>query len=259
MFDTHCHLFEKVFEDKLDSIISSARDGGLKYFLIPAISIETSKEALKLTDIYKNVFCAVGIHPTEKLELENLNKAENTLNELCLQKKVVAIGETGLDYYHYKSSPDVQKIFLQMHIKLALKHEKALIIHNRHSTSDLIKLIETNWQETLRGKIIFHFASLEDEIIKFSEKYDCYLGIDGDITYDPIKQRQLSKIDLNKILLETDSPNVLPEPLKTQKIYPNNPSNLNITADFVSRILNINRDKMIEISTNNALRVFGIK
>ena len=259
MFDTHCHLFDKAYIGTLDSLITSSRDAGVLNFLIPAVNVETSKEAIKISKLYQNTYCAVGIHPTEKLESVNLESDEAFLSEACLEQKVVAIGECGLDYYHFKSSPDVQKKYLLMHLKLALKYEKALILHNRQSTKDVLEILINNWQETLRGKIVFHCASFEDELIDFAKKFDCYLGVDGDITYDQFKQKRIHNLPLQSLLLETDSPYLLPEPLKSQKKYPNTPANLGITADFVAKLMSIDKKSLIEQTTKNAKNVFGLK
>lgn len=258
MFDTHCHLFDKEFENSLDQVIISSREVRTRYFMVPGVSVETSKEAIKIANTYQDTYCAVGIHPSENLDLENLNNDERKLEELVNQKKVVALGECGLDYYRFKSSPDVQKKYLEMHVKLALKYEKALILHNRQSTSDILNLLSACWQDLLCGKVIFHCSSLEPELVEFSKIYDAYLGIDGDITYDQFKQKQIKQVSMDRLLLETDSPYLLPEPLKSLKKYPNSPANLSVTADFVSNLLSISREKLTEYTTQNAKRVFGL-
>jgi len=258
MFDTHCHLFDKRFETNLDSVIIKSRQSGVKYFLIPAVSIETSKAGVRLNAAYQDVYSAVGVHPTEKLMLENISEVEKILDELCLDKKVLALGETGLDYYHFESSPDVQKEFLKMHIKLALKHEKALILHNRQSTNDLLNLLNENWQDVLLGKIVFHCCSFEPEIVDFAKKYDCYMGVDGDITYDGFKQKMVKSVGIEKLVLETDTPYLLPEPLKGQKLYPNTPENLHFIADYLSNILGLEKSNLINITTENAKRLFSV-
>jgi TatD DNase family protein len=258
MFDTHCHLYEKVFNGSLDKIFSESRESGVSYFLVPGISVETSKSAIEIANTYQNTYAAVGIHPTEKLNIEELPNLEMIIDELSKDRKVVAIGEAGLDYYRFESSPEIQKSFLKTHLKLAMKREKAIILHNRQATTDLLKIIKDDWQDTLRGKIIFHCSSLENEIIEFSENFDCYLGVDGDISYDEFKRSQIKKINLNAVLLETDSPLLLPEPFRSNKLYPNKPSNLNIVAENVANLLNINKEEIIERSTLNAKRVFAI-
>lgn len=258
MFDTHCHLFDKRFAKNLDEVIIKSRDAGVDYFVIPGTSIDTSRESISLNAVYQNVYSAVGIHPTEKLDIDYLKSAEKILDELCQDEKTVALGETGLDYYHFESSPEVQKKYLQLHIKLALKHEKALVLHNRQATNDIIGLLKDNWQEALRGKIVFHCASFEDEVIIFSDKYECFMGVDGDITYDKFKQSQIKKVSLHKLVLETDSPLLLPEPLKSQKAYPNTPANLPIIADFLANSLSVSKSEVVEKTTQNAKRLFGI-
>lgn len=258
MFDTHCHLYVKDFAGNLDKIITKSREEGIKYFMVPAESIETSKVAITLNAQYQDLYSAVGIHPTVELDLNNLKSDEIKLSELARDVKVKAFGETGLDYYRFKSAPDVQKEYLKMHIKLALKYEKALILHNRQSTQDLLATLNDNWQEGLKNKVVFHFASLEDELIEFANEFGCFLGIDGDITFDGFKQEQVKKVNPGVLVLETDSPLVLPEPLRSKKAYPNNPANLAITAEYLSDLLKIDLKELSEITTNNAKSLFGI-
>jgi len=258
MFDTHCHLFENVFKDQLDKVITESRATGVKFFMIPGYSLETSGTANVLANSYDGAYSSVGIHPTLELDPANLEKDELVLSQYCVESKVVALGETGLDYYRFKSSPDVQKQYFAMHIKLALKHNKSLVIHNRQATKDVLSTLESKWQDTLKGKIIFHCASLEDELLEFSVRSTAYLGIDGDITYDSFKQQQIVKVNKELLLLETDSPNLLPEPLRSEKKYPNNPANLKVTAGFVAKVLGINIDELINLTTQNAIRAFGI-
>lgn len=258
MFDTHCHLFDTSFEENVDALITDSRNAGVIYFVVPGTSIETSFKSVKLNVMYQNVYSAVGIHPTEKLQLENIKNEEMVLSELCLDKKVVALGETGLDYYRFKSAPDVQKAYLKMHMKLALKYEKGLILHNRQSTNDILQLLSENWQDSLSAKVVFHCASLEDEIIDFANKFNCYLGIDGDITYDKFKQDQIKKADIDKFVLETDSPYLLPEPVRSEKKHPNTPSSLLFIVDKLSNLLSIDKAELIERTTLNAKRLFGI-
>lgn len=258
MFDTHCHIFDKSFEGNLDTLIVSAREVGVTYFVVPSVSIETSKQSVNIANAYQNVFAAVGIHPTEKLLHDNIDGSERALSELCLKKKVVALGETGLDYYRYKSSRNVQKEYFKMHMKLAIKNDKALILHDRQSTNDVINLLETSWQPSLKEKVVFHCSCLQDEVLAFAKEKGAFLGIDGDITYDKFKQTQLKKVSFDRILLETDSPYLLPEPLRSQRMHPNYPANLAVIANFVAKLLAIKVEDLVHITTQNAKRVFGI-
>lgn len=256
MFDTHCHLFKNNFPD-ITHVINDARDAGVKYFLIPGTNLETSKEALTTAILFENVFAGVGIHPTENLDELDFNKALSELELMAEDPKVVAIGETGLDYYRYKSSSTKQQEFLKAQINLAIKSSKALIIHNRHAGSDLLELI-TPLANALGGRLVFHCAEANSDLLTFALKYEFFLGVDGDITYDRKKQEFFKRAPTDRIVLETDSPYLVPEPFRSQKVFPNEPKNLKSTAETMAQIKNMHILELVNLTTRNARLLFGL-
>jgi len=218
MFDTHCHLNFDFFDNKLKDVISSAREVGVERFVIPGTDIESSKKAIKIAGHYKNVYAAIGIHPTEDLEKKGVSKIIEQLREMVEDsKKIVAIGEVGLDYYRFKSPASKQIEFLKEQIKLAKKLGLSVIFHNRVATKDFLKTVDLMWDSSLKNKIVFHACSADKTILDFAKKKGVYIGVDGDVTYDDQKASFIKKVPLDMLVLETDSPFLTPRPVRNGK------------------------------------------
>lgn len=260
IFDTHCHLFLPELKNKLNETIKEAREDGVKYFLIPGIDINTSKEAVAIAYNYQRVYAAVGIHPTQDLEKLAMDKTLYRLQTLIDENDFVqAVGEIGLDYYRYKSPKRLQKKFLNAQLKLAIKNDLPVILHNRHATADIISLLESIWSPSLEGKIVFHCSQPDEQILNFALKRQSYIGIDGDITYDKEKQNFVKSVSVKMLLLETDSPYLTPYPMREKKKFPNTPQNLVYVAKKVAELKKMRLEEVIQQTTLNAKSVFDIK
>jgi len=262
MFDTHCHLNLKEFNNEIDKVISSANAVGVERLVIPGTDIINSKRSVIIAETFKGAYAAVGIHPTENLEGLDLSRVITLLEELCTSKRVVAIGEIGLDYYRYKSATAIQKNFFAAQLDLALKMDKAIIIHNRLAENDLLQILKTKWLPGLNNSCVFHCCETSDELLDFAIKNRVFVGVDGDVTYDSKKQEFIKKVPLDLLLLETDSPLLLPEPLRSQKkemnIKYNQPANLTIIATKVAEIKNIDIKEVVDITDKNGKFLFNI-
>lgn len=259
MFDTHCHLNEPVFNKILQKAINTARQAGVQYFLIPSTNMESAKKALEISAFYSNIFVALGIHPTEDLETLNLSEVITRLQELAEEnEKVLAIGETGLDYYRYSAPSETQKEFFRSHIQLSAKLGLALIVHNRQADDDIIKCLTGLWSPALEQNVVFHCCSPSQHLLDFAIKHKIFIGIDGDITYDKAKQEFVKKIPDNLLVLETDSPYLVPEPLRSQKVFPNEPKNLPVITQFVANLRNQSPEALAKTTTKNATTLFNL-
>ena len=257
MFDTHCHLNLPEFDSILGSSIEKARELGVEKFLIPSTNLKNAKKALEIADFYSNVFVAIGIHPTEDQDKMNLDSTITKIEELVEDnQKVIAIGETGLDYYKFTSAASVQLKFLYQHIQLARKLGLSLILHNRQADEDIIKSLEDNWSDTLSSKVVFHCCPPSDQLLQFAKQKRIFIGVDGDITYDQSKQEFIKNVPLDLLVLETDSPYLTPEPLRTAKIFPNKPENLPLIAQKVATIKGISLSVVKEKTLQNSLMLF---
>ncbi|MCL4375093.1 TatD family hydrolase [Patescibacteria group bacterium] len=269
MFDTHCHLNFKALRKNVSEVIDSATRAGVTHLLVPGTDDQTSSAAATIASQYDNVYAAVGIHPHHASVRVGFPDPINAIEKLLQRPKVVAIGEVGLDYFIYQKTKydhyvidqdfaDRQKQLLVEEIKLALKHDKSLILHNREAKHDLLPLLESHWDKRLEGKTVFHCCEPDDELLDFAVRHRIYVGVDGDITYNQNKQEFIKKVPLDLLVLETDSPFLLPEPLRSQKQYPNQPANIVLINRFVSTALNLSEEALAEQTTHNAKLLFSI-
>ena len=257
MFDTHCHLTDPQFENIFLDVIGSARQKGVNYFLIPSTNLSDSKKSIRLASNFKSVFVGVGVHPTEKLEGIDFEKLIGKLYELIrTNDKVAAVGEVGLDYYHYESPFKLQRELFALQIKLAVATGKSLIVHNRHASEDTIKLLKSNWKSNLQSRVVFHCCEANDLLLNFAINKSVFIGVDGDITYDVKKMDFFKKVPIERIVLETDSPYLTPEPLRSVKKYPNMPENLWLIAKQLSILKKVDLNALIEQTTRNAKTLF---
>ena len=259
MFDTHCHLnISPLFENHLE-LIRNARQKGVNFLVVPGMDIDDSKTAIDLSNDFENVYSSIGIHPTEDLEKLNIKDIEDLFDDLIEKhKNIVAIGESGLDYYKFKSPSSLQIKFYELHIKLASKHGLGLILHNRMATKDMIKVLKKSWSPSFSSKVVFHCCPPDDELLKFAKENNIFIGVDGDITYDSKKESFIKKVPLDLLVLETDSPNLTPLPVRNEKRFPNTPSNLRFIAKKVSEVKNVSVEEIIKVTNSNAKRLFDI-
>ena len=290
MIDTHCHLNFKAFRKNLPDVIDGAKKAGVNQIIVPGTDLETSKKAVEIAQIYEGVWAAVGIHPHHAYEIINdksealnskfqtnsnyqnsnvQNKKVSDLEELLSRPKVVAVGEIGLDKHQYQKTKyenyridselvELQKELLGFQIKLAIKYKKAVILHSRESTTDILDFLTHNSSFLTPNKIVFHCCEPDDRLLDFAIKNNIYIGVDGDVTYWEDKKEFVKKIPLELLVLETDSPYLLPEPLKSEKAYPNEPKNLPLIAEFIANLRNISINQIIEATVNNSKKLFSI-
>lgn len=261
MFDTHCHLNLPSFEKNYFDVISEARAEGVSHFLIPGVNIETSKKAIEIAQSFNNIYAAIGIHPTEKLDEYDLDKTMFQLEELISSSdRVVAVGEIGLDYYHLNTPARIQKEFLKEQLKLAIKYDKAIILHSRHSSEDIIPALKEVGLENIKGKTVFHCCEPIQELLEFAIKNEIYIGVDGDVTYDTEKEEFVKKIPLELLILETDSPFLTPEPIRSHNnnMDRNEPKYIKYVCKKVAIIKNKKIEEIERITTENAKRLLNL-
>lgn len=291
MFDTHTHLQFKAFEGKTDEAIKSAREAGVEKIIVVGTNLETSKKAIELAEKHDGLYASVGIHPHHVFfchaELVSASSNQNgiiqpwqilkrvqdditELETLVLNPKVAAIGETGLDRHIYEATQyknyqiteefiELQKLFFKEQIKLAIKHKKSLIIHNRKAVPELLEILEADWDPFLEHRSVFHCSEPDHRLLEFASAHNVFVGIDGDITYDKEKQEFMKKIPLELLVLETDSPYFIPEPLRSRGISLNEPKNLKSITEFITEFLNLDPESLNIITTNNPIRLFNLK
>lgn len=265
MIDVHCHLNFKPFTNDYGEQIKEACEAGVSAIINVGTSIEASKKAVELAQKYENLYAIVGIHPHHADKPEENWVAR--LEELANEPKVVAIGEIGLDYYSYQSNgvvdPAVQKKLFVEQIKLAYKLRLPLQIHNRQAGKDILQVL--NEHKDLLKKDnpgMFHCFAGTIEVLKQALELGFYIGFDGNITYEGIAKGESVELPklvkyapLDRILTETDSPYLTPQPYRGSR---NMPKYVILVGQEIAKIKDISFEKVKEQTTLNARTLFNL-
>ncbi len=250
IFDTHVHLNDEDFKKDIDEVIGRAFEKGIERMLVVGYDVESSEKAIEISEKYKSkVYAACAIHPHDA---KNFERDFYKIEELSKENEVIAIGETGLDFYRNFSPREIQIECFKAHIELSQKRNLPLILHVRKSFPEIFKIISE--YNNLKG--VFHcFSGGKNEAKKVIE-YGFYISFSGSLTYNSKKlEEALKSVPDNRILFETDAPYLPPRPLKGR----NEPSYIVYTIKFASRVLNIDFEKLCEITYKNSLKIFNIE
>lgn len=252
LIDSHCHLDFNDFEEDIESIIDRAKENGVTAILNAGNNINELDQQLKLSEHYPFIYTAVGVHPHNASEYENITSEE--LIEKSKHKKIVGIGECGLDY-HYEYSPrDVQrKVFIE-HIKAAQETGLPLIIHNRDSDDDMIEILDKHYKEKpFTGEI--HCFSSSKKLADFALSIGFFLSASGMITFNKSGDlREIFKsVPIDKILVETDAPFLAPIPMRGRR---NEPAFVVYTAERLAQLRNIPLEELSQQTSDNFYKLF---
>lgn len=249
LVDTHTHLNMDLFDDNLDQTLEKAKSNGIFNVIVIGMDHEANIKALEIADQYEMAYATVGIHPANADD----QNAESIIPYLK-HKKVVAIGECGLDYYWVKDNKEAQKKVFQKQIELSILYELPLIIHTRESFLDAYRMLLP-----YKGKVkgVFHCFSSDLNDAKKAIDLGFYIGIDGPITYknNQMIKEIVEKIDLKHILIETDSPYLTPVPFRGKR---NEPSHLIYIAEKIAEIKNLDIHEVARVTTKNAMDLFQL-
>jgi TatD DNase family protein len=248
--DTHCHLYSTEFDTDIAAVISRAKKEGVQKFYLPAIDSSTHAAMLALEKKMTNECIAMmGLHPCSVNE--NYKTELNIVEEWFSKRNFVAVGEIGLDFYRDKTFVHEQYESFRWQIELALKKNIPIVIHTRNAMQETINVVKE--YKNIRG--IFHCFSGSYESAKEIIKAGFYLGIGGVVTYKNAGLAEvLQKIDLQYLVLETDSPYLTPVPFRGKR---NEPSYLKYVIEKVAEIKNVSVEEVAEVTTKNAAAVFG--
>ena len=202
--DTHAHLFYSNFEGEVDQVIERAKEAGVDYIIVPATDLATAKQVIEMTEKYDMVYGAVGIHPHETKDWDS--SLINEIEALAAHKKIVAIGEIGLDYYYDYSPKEKQIEAFKSQIDLALKLDLPIVVHNRDSDEDMMKIIGSYCGSGLKAQFHCFNGSLNDAIELMHMGY--MISFTGNVTFKKADELReiLKNIRIDQLLLETDSP-----------------------------------------------------
>jgi TatD DNase family protein len=264
MLDVHCHLNLPQFSNDLEEVLQRAKEKDVEKIINTGTTIEDSQKAVELSEKYENLYAIVGIHPHEANKLTSDWIIE--LEKLAKNRKVVGIGEIGLDYFNpdsaYAVNPKIQKEIFIKQIELAIKLRLPLQIHSRKASKDIIEILQSYKNDLLEVPGMFHCMAGNIDYLKKALNLGFYIGFDGNITYeglapgeDTLLKDLVSYTPLERTVLETDAPFLTPIPKRGGR---NEPSYVIITAEFIGKIKNTPFKKINKITTKNANKIFKL-
>ena len=250
LIDTHAHI--DMLEENVENILAEMNNYGVKKAVIPSVEAAAIDKIVKIANNYENIYAMLGIYPSEAksynddLEKTFISIAENN-------KKIVAIGEIGLDYYWDKSFKELQQEVFIKQIKLANKLNLPVAVHDREAHKDTFDILK---ETGVQKGVLLHCFSGSVEFMKECVKEGWYIALGGVVTFkNAIKMKEVAKeVPLEKLLLETDSPYLTPVPYRGK---PNKPAYVRFVAEEIAKLRNLPVVELIDITTNNAERFFG--
>lgn len=256
-FDTHAHYNDERFNEDADDLLSTMRNNHIQGIVIPGFNIVSSVRAIELANKYEDVYCAIGIHPSDIEDSEEkIDKQIEEIKNMLKRDKIVAIGEIGLDYHWTKDNIELQKYAFKKQIELANEINLPIIIHTRDSVQDMIDILSKEIR--LKEASILHCCPFNRELVKEGLKLDFYISFAGPTTYKSSKNAEeiIQMVPDNRILIETDSPYLSPEPFRGQR---NESSKVKYIAEKIANVKNYDVEKIANLTFENAKKVFKIK
>lgn len=242
--DTHCHVLSEYYDD-IDEILKDAKEAGVSRVINAAYNLESSKEVMALVKKYPEMYGVVGLHS------ENIEEDFDYTIFDNLDKKIVGIGEIGLDYHYTKDNKDKQIEVFERHLDIAEKLNLPVVIHSREAAGDTLEILKRH-----HNFGVIHSYSGSLEMAREYIKLGFVLGVNGVVTFKNCNLKDtLKNIDMNSIVLETDSPYLTPVPFRGTQ---NNPGKMMNTARFVADIYGVSLSELAEITNQNIKRIFDI-
>ncbi len=256
IIDTHIHLDDERYREDLDEVLQRAKQGGVERYIIPGADITTLERAVELAEQYESIYFSVGIHPYDKEQYD-----EKALEHYINHPKCVAVGECGLDYFRLEGSDEeiaedkaLQKEIFVAQIALAKRYKKPLIIHIRNASHDSKVILQEHNAGEVGG--VLHCYNADDELLSLANE-NFYFGIGGVLTFKNAKKlvNVLSKIPLEKLIIETDGPYLTPHPHRGER---NEPVYTTLVRDKMAELLQENSEFIEDLTTKNAQKLFHI-
>lgn len=250
-FDSHSHYNDESFDEDRNSIIIQTYNEDVTRIMCIGYNVEKSMKAIEIAEKYDYIYASCGISPNDIEDYSNKNLLK--IEEMSKNKKIVAIGEIGLDYHWNKENKESQKELFIKQIDIANKYDKPIIIHTREAIMDTINILK---EHPVKRAGIFHCCPLNQELIKEGLKLGYYISFTGVITFKNAKPEEAVKlVPLDRILIETDSPYMSPEPLRGTR---NNSINVKLVAQKMAEIKGVSLEDIAKATYNNANNVFKI-
>lgn len=249
MIDTHCHLTDSQFKDDLQQVLARARSAGVKQIINAGYDVATSRNALQMHEQTNWLRPAVGIHPHGASD--SALTAMGEIEECAVRENVVAVGETGLDYYREFAPAQAQIELFRRHIALARKTGLPLLIHTRTSIDDAIDILRQ--EDFHRGVFHCYSGSYEQACVILDMGF--YLGFGGVLTFSPKVQGVFRRVPTDRILMETDAPYLAPVPYRSKR---NEPAFMVGTMRVAAHVLGMKQDRLEKVLDDNAATLFSL-
>lgn len=250
IIDTHAHLNTKQYNDDLLEVISRSNTYGVTKIIVIGMDNYHNQKAVEIANNFDNIYATVGVHPCD-VETEKIEDIFQFLD----QKKVVAIGEIGIDLYWNKENLGKQISYFRSQLDIAQSYNLPVVIHTRESFNEAYDVVKD-----YKGKVsgVFHAFSSSLEDAKKAIELGFYIGIGGVITFSKRGELEeiVREIDLSKIIVETDSPYLTPKPFRGKR---NEPGYTKFVVDEIAKIKNVDVEEVKKITSNNAIKLFGLE
>ena len=252
--DAHAHLDDPILADREEEVLANAKGAGVGVIVNASSDLPSSESSVALAARHPEVYAVIGVHPHEAKTYDAA--VEKRLIELARSEKVVAFGEIGLDYHYDLSPRETQKAVLEREIALAAELERPVVFHVREAYEDFNAIIERNLKYLTRGSLLHCYGGSAELAKYYTKKLDAYFSFGGVLTFAKHKDEVLAAIPEDRLLLETDCPYMTPVPFRGT---PNEPKHIPIVAEKMAALKGLSREKVEQMTTENALRFYSIK
>jgi TatD DNase family protein len=251
LVDSHCHLDFADFEGREDELLADMKTNNVGWALIAGVTLERFPAVLALTERFPNLYAAVGVHPDTQ---EGEEPDQDRLIRLAEHPKVVAIGETGLDYYRLEGDLEWQRERFRTHIRAARRSGKPLIIHTREAAADTLRILKEEGAGEVGG--VFHCFTETLAVAETALQMGFHISFSGIVTFkNSLQVKEVASfVPLDRILVETDAPYLAPVPHRGKR---NHPALVRHVADEVARLKGIDIEALAQATTANFFRLFG--
>ena len=258
IIDTHAHVYHPKLAPDLPEVIERARAAGVTRVLMPAIDAPSIAQALEICDAHEGYWAMAAIHPSDTKEATVADW--ETVVTACDDKRVIAVGETGLDYYWDRSFDEIQHRFLRRHIRLAREKDLPIVLHLRDKPKrvevhrDMLRILEEEHFNAMRG--IFHCFTGPAWVAEEAMALGFYLGIGGVITFKNGGLDKIAKdLPIVRMVLETDAPFIAPSPYRGKR---NEPAYVRLVAERLAEVKGLALEEVARVTSENAETLFGI-
>lgn len=258
LFDSHAHYNDEKFDLDREIVIKETLENGVSNFIVAGYDIESSKKAIEIVKKCEAAYAIIGISPDGVKNIKNSNDIEKDIYEIRKiienNKKIVAVGEIGLDYYWNKENKELQKEMFIKQIELANSLDLPIVIHTREAINDTLQILKEN---PVKNRGIFHCCPLNRELVKEALKLGYYISLSGVITFKNAKNADeiIKMIPEDKILIETDSPYLSPDPFRGKR---NNCTNVRYVAEKIATVKSKTLEDIAQITNINAKKIFKL-